>query len=1064
MVFLRLTVKVFPREQAPASNSIFRAFLPGDRQRDDSTRNSSGATTGKPASFLIVLEKPEDVTLGGLAGMIRAKWRKLRPGVEALEIKKLVDDDHESDDLDTDMTVADVFVDNGKARADGHDQRRTVRIIQKPVGGTTSPVRFPSVSQDWDAAAEKYEMQRTKEKREADFARKNLGSIAEETHDDGSTSPNHSWSDYTPGRKHRRDVPVSSVEKDDEVPLSPTQPAQTWEPSPDGNDLNVQNGRLESQELGDSPPSSRAATPREKLNVARPGSAHSQNSADRCGSDEAPVSDSPGLQLVQEATHSVSPQKSPQKIFKKERHSDDDSEVIESESEDDSEEEHDKDGDIAMNEPTSVKQQSPLVIKEAAKAIYIPTEDPSAETQSRKRKNSAEQLSPNKERRLDRSTPPAAVNSEKPNGGLSTGSPKYSPSGRRLSSFSGVARRLSFSERPLEPPKQGLGLGITRSPPKKRPSVMLDLSQDSAKSSQEIPRSTPQVPTSSAPTERRGSLAEIESTPTNLHTPADRVKNLHSALRNSSTEKRSERRSVSFAEGDDLPTGLQPVPKSTPADATDSSKSTPASRASSSDNRRSSGGSMKYPAGIDAGRLIQYEREAQEKVDRQNKEREEYKDKLEAAQTSGMDPTYTKKVQEAYDMWQEIVMKGHRTSDKAKYARMRAELDKLHAEIKEFEDVMSKSSQPAEKKSKSSRKSKPSKSQTSPEAETFTKPKKASKSPKPQSKTEDSIASPKPATAEPTAVKPTAATTVKGNPPSVTHDSGWQAVNNGNAPTSLKAPTLTNGTNPSSTPEKSAPTAKSKSRTQKSSKPASIESQNSTASDEVELPAMKIHARTNNTTKPTPPKSAPVSKKTSSSEPSDSSEDETSSDANSSSSSESESESESESDSKKKNARPTTFNKTPSSAQRNAKTPALSSQQTTSQSQTWTMPKTCSQAARPSLKSLKGQLAANRVTAYANSNASKRPVNAPARKDVFSPPSDSEDTESESESSSSSDSSDSDEEKEKKKEMKRGKENKKPIPELSMSPASVVDAGDIMSTGQVQRLRPARMSHSRLSH
>jgi hypothetical protein len=82
MVFLRLTVKVYPREQTQPSNSFsFRSLL-GDRERDDDNRTSSSTAAGKPASFLIVLENPEDVTLGGLAGMIRAKWRKLRPGVE----------------------------------------------------------------------------------------------------------------------------------------------------------------------------------------------------------------------------------------------------------------------------------------------------------------------------------------------------------------------------------------------------------------------------------------------------------------------------------------------------------------------------------------------------------------------------------------------------------------------------------------------------------------------------------------------------------------------------------------------------------------------------------------------------------------------------------------------------------------------------------------------------------------------------------------------------------------------------------------------------------------------
>ena len=84
MVFLRLTVKIYPREQLQSTSSFsFRAIL-GDRgsDRDDSDRTSSGSASRKPASFLIVLESPEEVTLGGLAGMIQDKWRKLRPNAE----------------------------------------------------------------------------------------------------------------------------------------------------------------------------------------------------------------------------------------------------------------------------------------------------------------------------------------------------------------------------------------------------------------------------------------------------------------------------------------------------------------------------------------------------------------------------------------------------------------------------------------------------------------------------------------------------------------------------------------------------------------------------------------------------------------------------------------------------------------------------------------------------------------------------------------------------------------------------------------------------------------------
>lgn len=84
MVFLRLRVKVYPREQvAPTPSFSFRSILGDrDRDRDDASRGTNGSSGGKPVAFLLVLEKPEDITLGGLAGLIQDKWRKLRPNAE----------------------------------------------------------------------------------------------------------------------------------------------------------------------------------------------------------------------------------------------------------------------------------------------------------------------------------------------------------------------------------------------------------------------------------------------------------------------------------------------------------------------------------------------------------------------------------------------------------------------------------------------------------------------------------------------------------------------------------------------------------------------------------------------------------------------------------------------------------------------------------------------------------------------------------------------------------------------------------------------------------------------
>lgn len=61
-------------------------------------------------------------------------------------------------DLDAGMSVEEVFVNRGKARADGHDQRGTVRVIQKP--HAHAPERFPSVELDFEAASEAFTRKR----------------------------------------------------------------------------------------------------------------------------------------------------------------------------------------------------------------------------------------------------------------------------------------------------------------------------------------------------------------------------------------------------------------------------------------------------------------------------------------------------------------------------------------------------------------------------------------------------------------------------------------------------------------------------------------------------------------------------------------------------------------------------------------------------------------------------------------------------------------------------------------------------------------------------------------
>ena len=99
-----------------------------------------------------------------------------------LAIKKILDDAAENIELYHELTVADVWVDFGKARSDGLDQRGSVRVIQKPAAA--APERFPSVDQDWDAVI--FEFERTRDsgiKKEAIMNR--VSPIPEEGEDEG---------------------------------------------------------------------------------------------------------------------------------------------------------------------------------------------------------------------------------------------------------------------------------------------------------------------------------------------------------------------------------------------------------------------------------------------------------------------------------------------------------------------------------------------------------------------------------------------------------------------------------------------------------------------------------------------------------------------------------------------------------------------------------------------------------------------------------------------------------------------------------------------------------------
>lgn len=151
-----------------------------------------------------------------------------------MQIKKLVDDASPSVDLRLISTVADIFVNRGKAEADGHDQRGTVRVIPKP--STEIPERFPSVVQDWDGAI------RDAHRRKSTKKVTRFSPIREDDEllNGWKSSPVPHEFDIT-GGPDNRDPPATSC-----VAIADTPPV------PDGG----------SEELGDSPsPATREPTP-----------------------------------------------------------------------------------------------------------------------------------------------------------------------------------------------------------------------------------------------------------------------------------------------------------------------------------------------------------------------------------------------------------------------------------------------------------------------------------------------------------------------------------------------------------------------------------------------------------------------------------------------------------------------------------------------------------------------------------------------------------------------------------------------------------------------------------
>ncbi|KAJ6116086.1 hypothetical protein N7523_006503 [Penicillium sp. IBT 18751x] len=198
MVNLKLEVRVFPRPQI-TSRSQFPAVNGSDER---------GPTDASPwkeyISFWLPLKDPEGTSLGELCSIITDKWRIVKPDEGPLAIQKLADDAKPWVYLEPDLSVASIFVDEGKARADGYDQYGIVRVIQKPSHHRAQ--RFGSVVHDWDSTATEAK-RRLSQKMEV--VREQFSPIEEERESqDVSIKPRH------------RDLPLSSVE-DAAIPETP---------------------------------------------------------------------------------------------------------------------------------------------------------------------------------------------------------------------------------------------------------------------------------------------------------------------------------------------------------------------------------------------------------------------------------------------------------------------------------------------------------------------------------------------------------------------------------------------------------------------------------------------------------------------------------------------------------------------------------------------------------------------------------------------------------------------------------------------------------------------------
>ena len=602
-------------------------------------------------------------------------------------------------------------MDNGKARTDGLDQRATVRVIQKPTPFT--PVRYSSVVQDWSAAAKDHGRFRIV---------KEFATIPEEsTSSEPSRGRELSMGDNASSRISQSDLPVLSVERDDmEMPLSPhhwgrTTPPLDQELRDDEIAPTPQGKRLASQELGHSP------TPVLRPTVEPPPLSPAEGFV-RKQETESVISGRSRSLLLNSPLPEGQGQDQKEKLAVKKVSSESLSSIASTINTQDVEM---TDGDPRSSPPTDDRKQpsfqykSPVVIIDNThKSNNVSLTERFLNAANRKRKASVGHFLRSKEPRLEstaaplNTTPkstkqPAEKKNAEPNEPSSSTSRKYD----RRSSYSGSQGHPSTGERPAELLKTGLGLGITKSPPRTK-LVSLKVRTNRGRVAESENAQPSLLPTPNVTTRRRSWSQQNNITPAKGQSPGvEQAKRLSSALRKDSpSDRQLERRSVSFAEDSQSVTtpSITAPRKQNPRPAVSASKDTsnhnvPVSDQGSVDAKQTNAaGIMVFPENVPQERLEQYFSEAAQKFSKIEQEKMEWEKKLKTSEENG-DPEHLKLLRDAFSCWTEMTGLANKSKLAGRLNKLRRALAKKEKLLREKEDAMAMSaplSKPEEDKVK----------------------------------------------------------------------------------------------------------------------------------------------------------------------------------------------------------------------------------------------------------------------------------------------------------------------------------------------------------------------------